>query len=235
MRFYMATLLSVSLALVACNAPSVVISPTKKFISIPEVGVEMTANLGDFLLRQGYYMTSDGIEVTELSRAKLDGSFKCFLIHPGKYARVGLGDDLDYFSIVEGIGKVSYEGSICSAQNPPKFLAVNRRSGKLAVIDGIGQFVQADSSPFIRTEVVVASESDFQRVLIYNGKRGENIQVGYREFSRNLARPAFSNEISYDLSESSLVGYKEARIRIIEATNSTITYVVEKGFEELSL
>ncbi|OEZ64157.1 hypothetical protein [Duganella sp. HH105] len=70
----------------------------------------------------------------------------------------------------------------------------------------------------------------FQQTLIYNGKIGNKITLGYREFSGNVARPAFSNEVSYDLSESSVLGYKGARIEVIKATNTEVTYKIVSGF-----
>jgi hypothetical protein len=70
----------------------------------------------------------------------------------------------------------------------------------------------------------------FQQTLLYNGRIGNRIALGYREFSGQVARPAFSNEVSYDLSESSIVGYKGARIEIIKATNTEVTYKIISGF-----
>ncbi len=74
------------------------------------------------------------------------------------------------------------------------------------------------------------SADSFQQTLLYNGKIGNRITLAYREFTNNLARPAFSNNVEYDLSESSVVGYKGARLEIIEATNTEITYRILSGF-----
>jgi len=60
--------------------------------------------------------------------------------------------------------------------------------------------------------------------------RVNRIALGYREFSGDIARLAFSNELSYDLSESAILGYKGARIEIIKATNTELTYKVISGF-----
>jgi hypothetical protein len=70
----------------------------------------------------------------------------------------------------------------------------------------------------------------FQQTLLYNGKIGSRISLGYREFSGDVARPAFSNEVSYDLAESNILGYKGARIEVIKATNTEITYKIISGF-----
>lgn len=69
-----------------------------------------------------------------------------------------------------------------------------------------------------------------QQTLLYNGKIGSKITIGYREFSGGQARTAFSNEVSYDLNESNVFGYKGARIEVIKATNTEITYKIISGF-----
>lgn len=75
-----------------------------------------------------------------------------------------------------------------------------------------------------------SSPDSFQQSLIYLGKSGTVIKFGYREFFENHARPAFSNEISYDLKESDIIGYKHAKIKVISATNTEITYEVLNYF-----
>ena len=70
----------------------------------------------------------------------------------------------------------------------------------------------------------------FQQTLIYNGRIGDKINVGYREFSNSLARPAFNNDVEYDLSASRTIGYKGAQIEVIDANNNSITYRVLRNF-----
>lgn len=76
-----------------------------------------------------------------------------------------------------------------------------------------------------------SSPTSFQQTLIYNGRIGNQIALGYREFKEDMARPAFSNDPVYDLNASKVVGYKGARIEVIKATNSSITYKVLSGFK----
>ena len=45
-----------------------------------------------------------------------------------------------------------------------------------------------------------------------------------------MARSAFTQEVQYDLKESKIIGFKNVRIEVIEATNSSITYKVLKAF-----
>ena len=41
---------------------------------------------------------------------------------------------------------------------------------------------------------------------------------------------AFNNDVEYDLRESSVIGYKGARIEVVEATNEHIKYKVIQNF-----
>lgn len=67
----------------------------------------------------------------------------------------------------------------------------------------------------------------FRQELIYLGRSGDELSFKYREYSRTLARPAFSADLKYDLSESQTIGYRGARIQIIEAGNQILKYQVE--------
>lgn len=83
---------------------------------------------------------------------------------------------------------------------------------------------------FERRKKLFAHAGSFEQTLIYGGKLGDKINIGYRQFSGNMARPAFSNNVEYDLSESMLIGYKGAKIEVIEATDQHIKYKVIENF-----
>ena len=73
-------------------------------------------------------------------------------------------------------------------------------------------------------------EDAVQPTLIYLGRIDNKINIGYREFMNNQARPAFSNDAEYDLGESYTIGYKGAKLEILEATNEFIKFVVIRNF-----
>ena len=62
--------------------------------------------------------------------------------------------------------------------------------------------------------------------LIYGGVAKNVIKVLYREYSNNLARPAFSQELQYDLDESKIIVFRNTKIEISEATNNKLTFKV---------
>ena len=45
-----------------------------------------------------------------------------------------------------------------------------------------------------------------------------------------MARGAFTQEVQYDLNESNIIGFKGARLEVIEATNRNITYRLIENF-----
>lgn len=67
-------------------------------------------------------------------------------------------------------------------------------------------------------------EAAFQRELVYSGTSQSTLSLLYREFKDNMARPAFSQDLKYDIAKSSVVGFKGSRFEIIEAGNTSITY-----------
>ena len=80
------------------------------------------------------------------------------------------------------------------------------------------------------TEKVEVNPTNFKQELIYNGRVGDGLKFIYREFSGDLARPSFTQSIQYALSESNLIGFKDAELEIIEATNTEISYTVRSNF-----
>ena len=69
--------------------------------------------------------------------------------------------------------------------------------------------------------------SNFKQELIYNGKSNNVVKISYREFVNDLARPSFTQEIVYDLTESNIIGFKGMTIEVIEATNTSIKYKIK--------
>lgn len=67
---------------------------------------------------------------------------------------------------------------------------------------------------------------------IYNGRVGTSAKFLYREISNEMMRPSFSQDIQYDFSASRTFGFKGARINVIDATNTQLTYSVLATFRD---
>lgn len=95
-----------------------------------------------------------------------------------------------------------------------------------------GYFVRTwdDKPNFLATQRVYEKES-FREELTYMGKTKDTIKLSYREYMDNLARPAFTQDLMYDLAESKTISFKSMNIDIIEATNSSIKFIVKSPLE----
>jgi hypothetical protein len=71
----------------------------------------------------------------------------------------------------------------------------------------------------------------FKQEFVYNGKIGNNLKFLYREYKDSMIRASFNQEINYNLDDGNIVGFKGARIEVVETTNTSITYKVLKGFD----
>ena len=72
----------------------------------------------------------------------------------------------------------------------------------------------------------ITNNSSWREELIYTGKSGSVITISYREYSMNMARPAFFQELKYDLDSSSTIVFKNYRLNIIDANNEKIVFVI---------
>ena len=79
-------------------------------------------------------------------------------------------------------------------------------------------------------EITQQGQDSFQQEFIYSGKQGNYVKFLYREVINNLMRSPFTQEVQYDLNESKIIGFKGARVEIIEATNTSLKYKVIKSF-----
>jgi hypothetical protein len=66
--------------------------------------------------------------------------------------------------------------------------------------------------------------------FIYNGRVDNALKFVYREFSGDYIKPAFTQEVQYDLNQSNIIGFKSLRIKILNATNTELKYVLENNF-----
>lgn len=74
-------------------------------------------------------------------------------------------------------------------------------------------------------------KDSLKKELIYGGLSHKTITVSYREFSDGTARPAFTQDLKYDLTESDIIGFRGARFQVQKATNTVIKYKVIKSLD----
>jgi hypothetical protein len=77
-----------------------------------------------------------------------------------------------------------------------------------------------------------AERPSFRQELIYNGRSGDSLKFLYREYSSDVVSGSFSQEILYDLKDGSIVGFKSARLEVLEAINTKIKFRVLSNFPD---
>jgi len=112
------------------------------------------------------------------------------------------------------------------------FLAITpdgRACGIAGVNDYFVAFPEIQPAIFDPTEMAQPErKGSCRQELIYNGTSRDAIKILYREFNDTFARPAFYQELTYNLAESREIGFRGMIIEVLEATNSHIRFVVRK-------
>lgn len=204
-----------SLGLVAIMASLILVASgcgSKKpreavLISVPEVGEVATKNIGETLIVQGYRIYVPGLIIPKNYRL---GEYQ---IRAGTYPLSSENREGQWFEAAVG-------------QDGTEYVLLRSSDKKLCIDKVCGNFEYSTG----KTSVTVDKKS-FQQTLLYNGKVGNRVTVSYREFADDMARSAFTNEVSYDIGESKIIGYKGARLEVISATNTNITFKVVSGFD----
>jgi hypothetical protein len=215
-----------SCALLGCAAPSYNYRATTKQISFPGVGEESRVSVGDTMVSQGSLAEHDALVVEQDVSVGLLG---LYTIQRGTYLKEGENGGAEFYSIhnpfVEG-GAIR----LGALAGPPKVVALYDAEHKLCVIRELNDQMCASGASYSKSKKTIESINTFQQSLIYSGRVGTRIKLGYREFSGNRARPAFNNDVDYDLTESTVIGYKGARLEVLEATNESIRFKLISNF-----
>lgn len=222
--------LTMVMGLVGCATPSYNYQPQVTNISNPPLNQIATAYVGESLLEQGKAIQADGIKLDSkqaLDKAKM-------ALSAGTYIKIGENDKQEFYLPHKGSDSGRVE-KVSLLSFDPTFLqsiVVDKNTGKVSLISSNVKSYDGDVINFTKTKISIKDTNSFQQTLIYNGKVGNKINIGYREFSGDLARPAFTNSVEYDLNESKVIGYKGARLEVISADNQSIKYKVLQNFNQ---
>lgn len=215
--------LSILTLSVGCAAPKYNYQGVTKNISKPLIGEVSEAYIGDKILVEGQYTEKEAYYVPE-EKNKSNHT----IIPKGYYLKTGEDAKGSYYLPVNSIP----EGAILPHNQGIRSILVTKKNDFCLVDFYSYRYCHFKDIGHTAT-VNVVGNSSFQRTLIYSGKVGNKVNIGYREYSSNIARPAFNNDVEYDLNESRQIGYKGALLEIIDANNQRIQYKVLKGFSSV--
>ena len=208
-----------------CATPKYNYVPQARHISEPQLDVVTTAHVGEEIARQGTLNEQEALHVEASIKV---GSF-AYTILPGYYKKTGEDERSEYYIPYSG----SDSGQIVKKWfvDPWKSIEVSKKEQKIGIVTIFNLHGMEEATGFNRVKKSFQPDDSFLQTLLYNGRVGNTIRLGYREFWNNEARPSVSNDVEYDIAESKMVSYKGARIEILEATNQYIKYMLIRNFK----
>lgn len=143
----------------------------------------------------------------------------------GSYYRAGIGNiELSYMG--NGLPPEDNEGGIFVPNQSLAETQIYWKEGPT-----YGTMTPHPGIKYVNTLVEEWNTNSFKRELVYQGVSQNTVSIRYREFIKDMARPAFTEDLKYDLSQGKLIGYKGARFQIIKANNLGIRYKVLKPLD----
>lgn len=194
-----------ALSLSACGGGYILDAPVIRSSIVPEVGTVATREVGDPLF---YNETM--------------GTYEALTFVPGQKKRLGVIEYEFREPFIKGrVGKNSdyYCGTLYRVRFQEVLPACFTQDN-----------LKKENIPFQIGQVTRSEPGNFRRELVYQGRVGNELRLSYREFSGEMARPAFTQELTFEFNGGAVIGAKGARLEVIEATNTTIKYRVLQGF-----
>lgn len=228
---YLALVVTTLTVLVGCVVPPLIIQPKSSDERVrseffePSVGVAAKREVGESLLRKGISTVTKSSIVTLLDEASstMDLGHKLYLV-------------------------AGASGPLLRRSDNGLHMVCARSSGALVAClvdtdkDGLfdqSMFASRDkyfplAAPvrykIASSERVVEDPADFHVDVLYQGLTKGDVKISFREFKGGIARPAFTQDVSYELEKdgTAIIAFKGMRIKVLKATSSDISYIVEK-------
>ena len=215
---------------VSTPSPPITKQPRITNFNLTELNQEISKELGDTLILQGEIHVYDAIKIEENFIADTFG-IKAIGFEAGQeLINIKHNPNFEIF-VTE---QASLHDSFTNPASIPGGLAFSKTDPNdiRCYYFGYVQGRSIGNRPiFSKHEVQSLQHPGFKQEIIYNGKVGNNIKLLYREFSNDFIRGSFNQEVQYDLTDSMTIGYKGARIQVIEANNQQIKYKITKTFD----
>jgi len=205
---------TVCLSVLACaSTPPVFAPPEVRKVDFPPINTTHEVEVGETIVEQ-----------TDLR------TYKALYVY---YRTPRFGFEGPLLSVISSGGRLN-DGESGYCGNLMEFLDGGRKNQIGIVCTNLERLrkVGRIESEFDEKEITLETDKNFQRRLIYTGKSGSNIFISYREFRNDLARPAFTQDLTFDLNEGRMIGFKGARFEVESATNIGIRYRMIASFPD---
>lgn len=238
---------AVFLLLAGCGSSPIVPTPKNQVTStdktsFPPLGQVEKKTIGEVMVKKGEIVLRDALKITDQTKFNKEPGdssiMTCALtVEPqtiflrGKYETEDVKADCygtvnTRRTLADGSTNFNCPGApvitadICKSTSGDIFLAfLTMRADLKQDFDNL-QFVKETT----------ASKDNFLQEIVYNGRDGDKVKFVYKEYASNVDKPDYFQEFSSNLSESPFVTFRNAKIRVVEATNSNIRYMLEQNF-----
>lgn len=205
-------------------------------LNFPEINKEVEVELGENIVWKVFKKVSPAIQLTQEITDDKMSNVGLFVIPAGVLPVIGETEDGRFFnspdSHVRAFGaKTHFEGGIFVPNDKAKPTLYYFIKGSAW---GFGKVITYSTKPVENIELTTVSEifpESFKRELTYLGVSQNTISVAYREFKGDMIRPAFSQELKFDLSQGDVIGFRGSRFQIIKASNIGLRYKLIKPFD----
>jgi len=221
-------LIVVMFALVGC---ATLVAPKLNTINTPNVKTEQTAEVGNAIIKHALTYTKPGIYIDE--DVTIENKQKKFTLNAGSLiARSTEKNKKQTYIIPTGRITLFDKQSQTTESLGEYILVLDDNKAKIISFQGRSKKIPSPAQlpNLTRLENIAVGPTQFEQQLVYTGKTGNVIYLKYREYKNNMARDAFTQDVQFDISSEKLIGFKGARIEVLNASNTQIEYRVLKGF-----
>ena len=197
----------------------------------PEPGVEATVTVGSPLLERYNMIVVPGIQLE--TNVDVDLGIQ-------GHIRISMGTPL---TITSDSGKLractvaedTYIASV-GGRHSASCLTDKDKDGRFDTVESAALFLTTKKlsppAPYARQDVPENVGANNSRVtLVYLGAAAGVLRLSYREFANDMARPAFTEELSYPVGAAfpQTITWRDTKITLLGLSNDGLRYRVEAG------
>lgn len=219
------------IGLASCGTKKIVVKPYVDTIYSPELNKISNAEIGISLASKENGYIYDALEIKKEFKVKLDNRFETIEV-----GQIFLNDyATKNYNLYRKSSDLIY--GVALPKNSDIALIYTNSYNDGIYTTGISEYginliEPKEKIEFIKTRAILKENEYFKQEFIYNGRVGNALKFIYREYINDYARPAFTQDLQYDLSESEFIGFRGLRIQIINASNTKIEYKVLDYFDK---
>lgn len=208
------------------------VKQTPELVNYPKLNEIVTAEIGESLIKKEYRILIPSIELKNSAKFKILLQNGEVTLSPGSY-NLSQEDSGGALYTTSQSGKDLSGRVRAEIKNSIYIPYADPTKMEGCVAAGIpDQFCgRLENAIIEKSYKEISFDNSFKRELVYVGISKNVISVFYKEFKNDIIRPAFTQEIKYDLDEGKIVGYKGSRFEIIKADNLQIQYRVLKSLD----